>query len=277
MWETRARRLFIAASLASAFMFVQWVLFVLKAVFYLQLPHGVYDFCLMLLRELGIPIHLPIMLLLAGSSLFLGMTLLVRQAAFSLRWKRRLRIHGDSRCTAYYAGLYGFNAAELSIIRSPDPVAMTIGLVNPRVVLSTGLIGMLDPNELDAVMAHERCHLQRRDPKALFFLSLMRKVFWYVPLMKWLHEKYALAIEIMADRAAMSSTSGISDLGGALLKLARVGRRPAVAISNASFAETSINLRIRMILEPHYEPAFRLPVTRFVLSMLAAMLLAILA
>jgi Zn-dependent protease with chaperone function len=48
---------------------------------------------------------------------------------------------------------------EIFVIRDPDPVAMTIGMDEPFLVLSTGLIELLDVDGLRFVIGHEMGHV----------------------------------------------------------------------------------------------------------------------
>ena len=41
---------------------------------------------------------------------------------------------------------------------------------------------MLEPNELRAVIEHEKCHVQHRDPAAIFLLALISKSMRYIPI-----------------------------------------------------------------------------------------------
>ena len=64
-------------------------------------------------------------------------------------------------------------ADRLQVIVTADALAVTHGLVRPRVAVSTGLIEALDASELTAVLVHERHHLRRRDPLRLLIERLL--------------------------------------------------------------------------------------------------------
>ncbi|MDG0792629.1 M56 family metallopeptidase [Cohnella ginsengisoli] len=185
-----------------------------------------------------------------------------------------LRRTADARLSRRYARRFGFGPRRLTIIRADAPVAMTVGFFRPRIVLSTGLLRMLEPAELAAVVAHERHHLRRRDPLALFALSLGRTALWYVPLLGWAEDKYKTAIEVLADRHAIaSSNGGAKELGSALLKLLRQGGPAKVPAASASFADASVNLRIRLLLDPQYSPSWRPPLAATSLSLAVLVLM----
>ncbi|CAI6066058.1 M56 family metallopeptidase [Cohnella sp. JJ-181] len=276
MWEARSRWLLAASLAASAFVVAQMAMFVLKVVFCVRMPFVLFDYCVAGFRYLGFPISLPLMSAVIVSTLAVCLRFAIREAGFSRRFGRMLRYAADRRGTRRYARRFGFGERELTVIRDEAPVAMTIGFVRPRIVLSTGLLRLLDPSEIAAVIAHERHHMLRRDPLALFALSLMRRALWYVPLIGWTEDKYRMAIEVMADRHAIAASGSAKALGSALLKLLRQGGAAAGPAASASFADASVNVRIRLLLDPHYRPSLRPPVrsTLLSLAMLGLLLLA---
>jgi Zn-dependent protease with chaperone function len=52
----------------------------------------------------------------------------------------------------------------LVVVPEGDPVAYCLGLLRPRVVVSSGLLERLDCPSLKAVLEHEASHRRRRDP-----------------------------------------------------------------------------------------------------------------
>lgn len=58
-------------------------------------------------------------------------------------------------------------AGRLVVLPDETPLATTVGLLRPVVVVSAGLARCLDPSALKAVLAHEQAHLRRRDPLRL--------------------------------------------------------------------------------------------------------------
>ncbi|GAA3396436.1 M48 family metallopeptidase [Cryptosporangium minutisporangium] len=48
---------------------------------------------------------------------------------------------------------------EVFVLRNPDPIAMTIGMDTPFIVLSTGLVDLLDTDELRFTIGHEMGHV----------------------------------------------------------------------------------------------------------------------
>jgi beta-lactamase regulating signal transducer with metallopeptidase domain len=108
---------------------------------------------------------------------------------------------------------------RVDVVATDAAFAVTHGLWRPRILLSAGLVDVLDAAELTAVLVHERQHLVARDPLRLLGARLLAGYGWFLPLLRWWTERLALRRELAADRAATTRT-GVAAVAGALLKLA---------------------------------------------------------
>lgn len=120
---------------------------------------------------------------------------------------------------------------RVDVVACAEAFAVTYRLARPRVLVSTALAESLSRAELTAVLAHERCHLRRRDPLRLLAARLLAGYGCYLPVAGWLAGRLALGWELAADRAAVACV-GRGVLAGALLKLAGLPPCPAVAAAN---------------------------------------------
>lgn len=99
-----------------------------------------------------------------------------------------------------------------------QPLAITVGLWQPTILLSTWMVEHLDQRELEAVLAHELGHVVRRDYLIIWSATLLRDAFCYLPT-SWLayrqlqHEK-----ELACDELAVSATNRPLALASALAK-----------------------------------------------------------
>ncbi len=95
------------------------------------------------------------------------------------RWKRVHAIRG---------------AAVPANITFPVPVKFASGLIEPGVVgivrpillLPAGIGNRLDPAQLNAILAHELCHVRRRDNLTAAIHMVVQAIFWFHPLLWWL-------------------------------------------------------------------------------------------
>jgi len=60
------------------------------------------------------------------------------------------------------------------------------GLFRPALLVPENLVHQLTPQQLDAILAHELCHVRRRDNLAAAIHTAVEAVFWFHPLVWWL-------------------------------------------------------------------------------------------
>lgn len=269
MRETRSKWMLAFVLLSAGIVGVQMTLFWIQFVFHVRMPMNLLHYCLEWLRYIPMPVRMTLMQLLLGSSLLFTAAAIVRECYASLHWRNRLRQRQLRQQAEEWGARHGLNGGQLAIIRHPAALAMTIGLFRPRIVLSTGLIDALTAAELDAVMAHESCHLKRKHPLAMFVLAIIGRAFWYIPIYRWFKAKYNVMIELAADRYAIRATGGAADLGSAMLVMLKRGPSAAAPIGSVSFADNAINARLKQLLDPHFKMSFRPPVVPCVISAVA--------
>ena len=154
-----------------------------------------------------------------------------------------------ARDTAAALGIAG----RVRVVASDEAFAVTCGLLRPRILVSEGLARSLSRAELMAVLAHERCHLQHRDPLRLLAARMLAGYGFYLPAARWLAGQLGLRRELAADRAA-ATRAGRAVLAGALLKLASVPACPAVAAAgHADDPAGSLEARVTQL--EHGRPA----------------------
>jgi bla regulator protein blaR1 len=113
------------------------------------------------------------------------------------------------------------------------------------VILTTGAVQALDPDQLDAVLAHERAHLAGRHHRLLALARIGRQVLPFVPLTRDAEQQVARLVELHADDAATRARDPLL-LATALVLLATAAS-PAPAL--AAGATDSVQ-RIHRLLGP---------------------------
>jgi len=63
------------------------------------------------------------------------------------------------------------------------------GIFNPVLLLPDGIAGRLNPEQLKAVIAHELCHVRRRDNLTAAIHMVVETVFWFHPLVWWIRTR----------------------------------------------------------------------------------------
>ncbi|GAA3403542.1 M56 family metallopeptidase [Paenibacillus hodogayensis] len=273
MWHTRSQKLLWASTSIAGLVLAQMIAYALQLLLDRSFGFNVFSVCSGWLHAIGMPALAYGLDALIAYTFLYGAWQLARQLYWTRRTWSAFRMSADMKKTEQLAQKFGLagSAAPL-VVASRKPLALTIGIARPRIVVSDGLLRLLDDNELMAVLDHERHHQASRDPFASFVLSWLASVVWYLPILRWTSEQYRIAREVLADQFAMSRSGSMEPVASALLKLLRLGRpdAPRQGVVYASFAETSINYRLQQLIDPHAAPQLRLPLRPMVVSVHAA-------
>ena len=124
----------------------------------------------------------------------------------------------------------GSGYAGVHVLSSPAPAAYCLpGLVRSRVVVSEGTFGRLGPEEVAAVLVHERAHLRARHDLVLEAFTVLHRAFpWFGSVREALAE-VCLLVEVIADQAARKA-HGSRAVARALVELAD-SRAPESALA----------------------------------------------
>lgn len=181
------------------------------------------------------------------------------QLIHTARMKKRLEQYREKKLTNELNQTYSNEKEDFIIISHPAPMAITMGFVQPKIVISTGLVNLLTNDELEAVIAHEMYHKANRDPLKIFILSLCASTIGYIPILKWFNQQYRIIQEVLADEFAIKKQETSVHLGSALLKMLKVGMAKKMPFAYASFADTSVNYRIEYLLNPLKNIQMKIP------------------
>lgn len=196
--------------------------------------------------------------LLAAAFLLSGVGLAVVRLVRTLRRTRRVAARLGAASAAApppVAARVSARAAGLGLPVSPvvaelgnRPAAFTLGLLRPRMVVSTAVALALTDTELDALLLHEAAHARRRDPLRLLVAGVCRDLLFFLPIAHTLFRLAGQAQERAADDAAAAATNPL-DVAGALIAFLKLTRsRPAVALAPGA-AGADAEARIRRLLD----------------------------
>ena len=91
---------------------------------------------------------------------------------------------------------------DVRIVESADPLACTAGLLHPYIVVSTGLLRLLDRDGQEVVVAHERAHVRGWHPFLLFVGRVVSRAFGFLPPVRRAVDDLLLGLELAADASA---------------------------------------------------------------------------
>ncbi len=108
---------------------------------------------------------------------------------------------------------------NVTVIADQTVQAFCAGYLRPRIYISAGAVGMLTPEELDAVLVHEQHHRNARDPLRLAGARILNQALFFLPALSPLSDHYADLAEMRADDTAIRAAAGDrAPLASALLR-----------------------------------------------------------
>jgi bla regulator protein blaR1 len=96
-----------------------------------------------------------------------------------------------------------------------------VGLFRPILLLPAGIVERLEPRQLEAVLAHELCHVRRRDNLTSAIHMMVEAVFWFHPLVWWIGTRLVEERERACDEAVLSLGSAPHDYAEGILKVCK--------------------------------------------------------
>lgn len=118
------------------------------------------------------------------------------------------------------------------VLEHPEPIAYCVPGAHPRIVVTAGAIATLPPDELAALLAHERAHAQGRHELVIQPFVAWQTALPFLAPARRATEAVAHLVEMLADDAAAEATSRMA----VARALARVGaqRSPAGGVRTES-------------------------------------------
>ncbi|MFG2091282.1 M56 family metallopeptidase [Spirillospora sp. NPDC048824] len=147
--------------------------------------------------------------------------------------------------------------ARIRVIATSCPFALTYGPRRPHVLVSTGLLDVLNEEELAAVLVHERAHLRSRDPLKNLCTRVILARHFYLPGVARLRRRFTMGRELAADRRA-AALHGTTALAGSLLQVSEGPAWTKAVPATALASDELLAARITQ-LETGTEPSLRRP------------------
>lgn len=169
-----------------------------------------------------------------GVAMAAGVLLVVgtyRAAVFDHRWRQSVRAYGRSR------------GGGVQILATRDKVAFAAPGRPGTVVVSEGLLAVLDTQEGAAVIAHEQGHLAQNHSRYLRITGLAAAA---VPVLSPLTRQLRFATERAADEAAVHAVGDRSVVARAIARAA-LAMSPAGAMA---ISGDSVTCRVHELLHP---------------------------
>ena len=134
----------------------------------------------------------------------------------------------------------------------PAGYSSVLGFRRARCVLSQGFVASAPEDELDAVVAHEACHIRAGDVLGTFCVGLLNCFFFYIRPVRLLARRWRETAELACDDMAVAATAKPLAMASAILRASGVpvngSRLPAVALPFADEAACPPSRRVERLM-----------------------------
>ena len=137
-----------------------------------------------------------------------------------------------------------------------------IGVLRPKVLWPAGLSDRLSDAELDAVVAHEACHVVRHDNAVALLQMIVETLFWFYPVVWWLGARLLSERERACDEEVLQMGADKRRYAEAILKVCGFSLGSPIAFV-AGVRGSNLAERIEQIMRHQSSP--RLSASRRVL------------
>jgi len=111
-------------------------------------------------------------------------------------------------------------ALDMEVMSSPAFAEPGVfGVVRPVLLLPEGITGHLSPPQLAAILAHELCHVRRRDNLATTIHMAVEALFWFHPLVWWLGARLVEERERACDEEVLRLGSAPHEYAEGILRI----------------------------------------------------------
>ena len=168
------------------------------------------------------------MLWVAGTAAVLG--------RWCVRLRRASRIRREAEPRELPPRIAGLSVPVLSSPTVFEPGVF--GIFRPVLVLPAGIADRLSLDQLQAVIAHELCHVRRRDNLAAAVHMLVECVFWFHPLVWWMGARLLEERERACDEEVLQLGSDPAVYAGSILGICRFCMEsPVLCVSGITGAD----------------------------------------
>ena len=148
-----------------------------------------------------------------------------------------------------------------------------LGAVHPKLLWPHGLSDRLSDAELESLLAHEACHVSRRDNLTALIQVVVETVFWFHPVVWWVGSQLVSERERACDEEVLQMGADNRSYAEAILKVCGFGFRAPVAFM-AGITGSRLAERIEWILDRQFASTPTLS-TRLLLGGIVAATLAV--
>jgi bla regulator protein blaR1 len=155
-----------------------------------------------------------------------------------LQWWRISRLVGSARPLIEGREADLLRKAEL-LARLPRSVPLlssgnsmepgVFGIIRPVLLWPEGIVRHMDDAHLESVLAHEVCHVQRRDNLTSAIHMLVEAIFWFHPVVWWMERQLVKERELACDEAVLQLGNEAAVYAESILNVCKFYTEPSIA------------------------------------------------
>lgn len=165
-------------------------------------------------------------------------------AACSLAWWRRWR---QVRSTLRTASPLHSNLPIPVISSSQNLEPGVFGIFRPVLLLPDGIRERLTPGQFEAIVAHELCHVRRRDNLWLAIHMVVESLFWFHPLVWWIEARLVEERERACDEDVLRMGGDPEEYAQGILAVCKFYLKSPLACA-AGVTGSSLKQRVEEIM-----------------------------
>jgi beta-lactamase regulating signal transducer with metallopeptidase domain len=156
---------------------------------------------------------------------------------------------------------------KVRLIDSDAPICFCAGFISPRIYLSLGMVAKLTPDELEALLLHEKYHMENNDPLKILLGKIVISALFFIPILRAMFKHYLLEKEVAADQSAIRYQGHSHGIAGALYKM--LLETPMVLNPSVAYGGDAIGYRIDYLTKVDSRKKPTIPKLHLAISSLA--------
>lgn len=275
MWKKKSYFVVSLSLLIACAVWSQMGAFLVHILFGVNIKANFFKFCFSLFKE-GTVYYFAVITLLnivIAHSVLNTIFKIAEQFLLSRKLIQKLSVAKNDEKTTSMNEKFKHVNNKILVVNTDEPLAFTVGFRHPFIVFSTGLLALLDVDELEAVVEHESFHQKYYHPLVIFILQLISQALWFVPLTKWCYKNYKIMSELLADEHAINKMGTELSISAALLKLIKYCCADNTAPVRVHFSNEAVNYRLMQLVDPHETIPLRADFTTIFVSIYVLLIL----
>jgi bla regulator protein blaR1 len=156
--------------------------------------------------------------------------------------------HGREATAVRHAPRSSAHPAPIALVQGPSLIEPgVVGAFRPVLLWPEGLSERLSDAELQAIVAHEAAHVDRRDNLSSLVHTVVETLFWFNPVIWWIGAQLVNERERACDEAVMNTHTDTHSYAEGILKVCGFCLRSPAAFV-AGVGSSNLRARIEWIL-----------------------------